>query len=41
MPYIKSESRDRLDNSISKLARHIVDISKQEESDGAFAGLLN
>lgn len=41
MPYIKQERRDQLDDSINELARHIVDISKQEESDGAFAGLLN
>lgn len=41
MPYIKPESRDRLDDSINELARRIVDISRQEEGDGAFAGLLN
>lgn len=41
MPYIKSKSREKLDDSINILAQHIVDISKQEESDGAFAGLLN
>lgn len=41
MPYIKQECRDQLDDSINELARHIVDISKQEEGDGAFAGLLN
>lgn len=41
MPYIKQELRDQLDNLINELARRIVDISKQEEGDGAFAGLLN
>lgn len=41
MPYIAQKSREKLDDSINKLAKHIVDISRQEEGDGAFAGLLN
>ena len=41
MPYIKPESRKKLDSFINELAKQIVEISKQEESEGAFAGLLN
>lgn len=41
MPYIKPKHRDRLNDSINKLAQNIVDISKEEGSEGAFAGLLN
>lgn len=41
MPYIKSKSREKLDDSINILAKQIVAISKQEEGEGAFAGLLN
>src|SRR3989344_5934055 len=40
MPYIKPQSREKLDDSINILAKQIVALSQQED-EGVFAGLLN
>jgi hypothetical protein len=41
MPYIKSEARPKLDGLVERLAAEIKAIAAQEESETAFAGLLN
>lgn len=41
MPYIKQEHRERLNPLISELAKHVVEISREEDGDGSFAGPLN
>ena len=41
MPYITSKSRQQLDLYIDQLADKIVEESKNENYDAAFAGLLN
>ncbi len=41
MPYITPEHRKELDGAIDALAERIVDESKKDAGDAAFAGLLN
>jgi len=41
MPYITQESRKKFDPLIDQLADKIVEESKKENYDGAFAGFLN
>lgn len=41
MPYIPQKNRKVLDDAIDELAKRVVEESKKESYDGAFAGFLN